>query len=386
MNMRFEALDAWRGLAALMVALLHLSAAGWYYDIPAVRHGGVAVPLFFVLSGFVIHHAYGGRLTTASAAWRFVVRRFGRLYPLHLFTLGALVGLELVKLILTQGGVAAGQAPFTGANSLDNLAAQLVLLQAVIPFGYYGWNGPSWSISVEWAAYLAFAAATLTAGRFAPAATLVLAVLSGAILIAVEVLLPDVGNMEGRGLVLAIFGFFSGGLVHGAWRRLKGRGWRGGTIAEVIAGLVLLSLFWFRQPSQAIQIVGFAVVILVFAFEGGLASRGLRQDVFQLLGRISYSIYLVHFVLLSLLGGVVRTLQGVTGATLMRGELIAFGPPGAMDALAVLYLVVVVLCAWGTYVWIEVPGRTFFNVLSDRRPMAQAWRAALADVRPAPAR
>jgi len=383
--MRFEALDAWRGLAALMVALFHLSAAGWFYDIPAVRNGGVAVPLFFVLSGFVIHHAYGERLGDATAAWRFVVRRFGRLYPLHLFTLGLLVGLELVKLILTQGGVAAGQAPFTGVNSLENLAAQLVLLQAVIPFGYYGWNGPSWSISVEWAAYLVFAVVALTAGRSARAVTLGLALVSGMILIALEVFLPTVGKMEGGGLALAIFGFFSGGLVYRAWGLLKARGWKGGTGAEIVAWIVLASLFWFQQPSESIQIVGFAFVILIFAFEGGIASRWLRQEAFQFLGRISYSIYLVHFVLVSLLGGVVRTLQGVTGAALMQGEVMDFGPPGSMDVLAVVYLAVVVLCAWGTYVWIEVPGRTFFNVLSDRQPVAQAWRAALADVRPAPA-
>lgn len=384
--MRFEALDAWRGLAALMVALLHLSAAGWYYDIPAVRHGGVAVPLFFVLSGFVIHHAYGNRLTDPTSVRRFVVRRFGRLYPLHLFTLAALVALELVKLILTQGGVGAGQAPFTGANSLENLAAQLVLMQAVIPFGYYGWNGPSWSISVEWAAYLVFAGVAFTAGRFTQSATVILALASGALLVAIEVFLPAVGNMEGRGLVLAVFGFFSGGLVYRAWGALKARGWKGGTGAELIGWGVLASLFWFRQPSQSVQIAGFALVILIFAFEGGIASCALRQAAFQFLGRISYSIYLVHFVLLSVLGGAVRTLQDRTGLVLMRGEMIAFGPPGAMDALAAFYLALVVLCAWATYVWVEVPGRTFFNVLSDRRPIGQAWRAALADVWPAPAR
>lgn len=375
--MRFEALDAWRGLAALMVALLHLNAAGWFYDIPAIRHGVVAVPLFFVLSGFVIHHAYGDRLGDATAAWRFVVRRFGRLYPLHLFTLGAMVGLELVKLVLTQNGVAAGQAPFTGASSLENLAAQLVLMQAVIPFGYYGWNTPSWSISVEWAAYLVFAVAAFATRGAAAVVALVLTGVSGALLIALEVLLPGVGTMEGRGLVLAVFGFFSGGLVHQAWRALRARGWSGGTGVEIVAGAVLASLFWFRQPSQTIQIAGFALVILVFAFEGGAVSRWLRLGVFQFLGRISYSIYLVHFVLLSLLGGVVRTLQDVTGATLMQGERIDFGPPGAMDALAVVYLAVVVLCSWATYVWVEAPGRTFFNALSDRKPVSQAWRAAL---------
>lgn len=384
--MRFAALDAWRGLAALMVALCHLSAAGWFYDVPAVRNGGVAVPLFFVLSGFVIHHAYGGRLGDAAAVRRFVVRRFGRLYPLHLFTLGLMLGLEVVKLILTGVGVSAGQAPFTGTNSLDNLAAQLGLLQAVIPFGYYGWNGPSWSISVEWAAYLVFAAVAVVGGAGGRRATWGLAAVAGGLLIALEVFLPSLGTMEGKGLVLAVFGFFTGGLVHQAYGLLRARGWRGGGATEALGLSLLFALFWFGPSSQTLQIAGFAVVILVFAFEGGFASRRLKGAVFQLLGRISYSIYLVHFVLLSLLGGLLRAAQGVTGQPLIQGAMIDFGPAGAMDVLAVVYLGLVILCAWATYVWVEVPGRTFFNALSDRRPVGQAWRAALADVRVEPAR
>lgn len=384
--MRFAALDAWRGLAALMVALCHLSAAGWFYDVPAVRNGGVAVPLFFVLSGFVIHHAYGERLGDAAAVRRFVVRRFGRLYPLHLFTLALMLGLEIVKLILTGIGVSAGQVPFTGTNSLDNLAAQLVLLQAVVPFGYYGWNGPSWSISVEWAAYLVFAAVAFLAGSSGRRATWGLAVLAGGLLIAIESLLPSVGTMDGKGLVLAVFGFFTGGLVYQAHGLLRARGWKGGAGVEALGLAVLVALFWFGPSSQTLQIAGFALVILVFAFEGGVASRWLKGAVFQFLGRISYSIYLVHFVLLSLLGGLLRAAQGVTGTPLIRGAMIDFGPAGAMDVLAAVYLGVVILCAWATYVWVEVPGRTFFNALSDRRPVGQAWRAALADVRFAPAR
>lgn len=382
--MRFSALDGWRGLAAMMVALFHLGAVGWFHGVPAVRNGGAAVPLFFVLSGFVIHHAYGQRLGDLTAVWRFVVRRFGRLYPLHLFTLLLLVGLEIIKLVMVQGGISAGQPPFGGDSNMVNLAAQLLLLQGIIPFGYYGWNGPSWSISVEWAAYLVFAFVTLVARSSASAVVLV--ILSAGILLAQETLLPQLETIGGKGLPLAVMGFFSGGLVYRLYRALRSRGWNGGTGAEILAGVVIALLFWFRAPSLTLVIAGFAFAILIFAFEGGLLSRWLRQAPFQFLGRISYSIYLVHFVLLTVLNGTLRTVQSMTGIPLIRGAMIDFGPPGAMDALAVAYLAVLVLCSWGTYVRVEGPGRTFFNALSDRKPMAQAWRAALADARPAPAR
>ncbi|MFC5342461.1 acyltransferase family protein [Brevundimonas staleyi] len=369
--MRFAALDGWRGLAAVMVALFHLSAAGWFHDIPAVRHGGVAVPLFFVLSGFVIHHAYGDRLKDVAAGWRFVVRRFGRLYPLHLFTLGLLVGLEGVKLVLTGAGAGAGQAAFSRTNDLPSLAVHLALAQAVVPSGDYSWNIPSWSIGAEWAACLVFAGLMLVAGLRGRAATVVAAVVFGGAMLCVDVFLPDLHTMQGRGLLLALFGFFAGGAVHQAHGALRRRGWTGGTAAELIACMVLGALFWWKPPGDFLAIVGFSGVILVFAFEGGRVSRGLKAGAVQFLGRISYSIYLVHFVLLAVLGGVLRTVQGVTGARLIEGAMIDFGPPGAMDLLAIAYLAVVILCAWATYVWIETPGRAIFNVLSERQRL---WR------------
>ncbi len=124
-----------RDRGALLVALYHLSAAGAFYDFPPIRHGGIAVPFFFVLSGFVIAYAYGGRLNTPLDAQIFITRRVGRLFPLHLFTLAILVALEVAKLVMVKMGVQSGQAPFTGDNSIEALAANLLLLHAVIPFG-----------------------------------------------------------------------------------------------------------------------------------------------------------------------------------------------------------------------------------------------------------
>src|SRR3981189_3074967 len=97
---RFEALDGWRGVAALSVALFHLSAAWHLYSLPWIRHAGMFVDLFFVLSGFVISHSYLEKLTHPGAVPDFLIRRLGRVWPLHIFTLGILVLLEVTKLLL----------------------------------------------------------------------------------------------------------------------------------------------------------------------------------------------------------------------------------------------------------------------------------------------
>src|SRR4051812_44349777 len=95
---RYVALDGCRGVFALLVALLHFSAAGHLYDLPIVRSSYLAVDFFFVLSGLVIAHASLGRLSGARDGLVFVVRRFGRLWPLHAAMLVCFLGFELLKL------------------------------------------------------------------------------------------------------------------------------------------------------------------------------------------------------------------------------------------------------------------------------------------------
>jgi len=58
---RFHALDAVRGMAALAVLVYHLSGQKIFPG------AWVAVDLFFVLSGFVIHHRTGWSAAWASA-------------------------------------------------------------------------------------------------------------------------------------------------------------------------------------------------------------------------------------------------------------------------------------------------------------------------------
>ncbi len=76
---RFAILDTWRGVCASLVALGHCTIYGHLFDLHFVRGAYLWVDFFFVLSGFVITHAYGERVSSWRQVKAFMLRRFGRL-------------------------------------------------------------------------------------------------------------------------------------------------------------------------------------------------------------------------------------------------------------------------------------------------------------------
>lgn len=367
---RFAALDGWRGLAAAVVALTHLSAAGHFYELPIVRHGGLAVPFFFVLSGFVISHAYGAGLSSGGDLRRFITRRVGRLYPLHFATLMALVGLECLKLAMVSAGVKSGQPPFSGSNDVVSLVANLFLLEAVVPMGEYTWNGPSWSISTEFYTYLVYAAIVMIAAAKVRSGILAAFLLTGGALFVIEFSGLEIHKTSGLGLLQCIFGFFGGVLTHQLYRRLADAGVRSNTLLELAGFGAVVALFWYDPSGHSATVLPFMAVVLVFALEGGVVSRFLKLSPFQVAGELSYSVYLNHFVILSVLSGFLRASQSVFDVQLLYPandvDMISLGPKPLMDLLAVGYLVAVGIVSVFTYRFIEQPGRSLFNRWADR--------------------
>src|SRR6218665_3646823 len=111
---RYSSLDGLRGIAALAVALFHLPIAMSLYASPLIREAYVAVDFFFVLSGFVIAHAYTTRLNSADAVRDFVIRRVGRLWPLHISVIAAMVVVEVARLIFVHQLAGDLRPPFSG--------------------------------------------------------------------------------------------------------------------------------------------------------------------------------------------------------------------------------------------------------------------------------
>jgi hypothetical protein len=97
------ALTPLRGIAALLVVVFHAGIfIGPLVDPAAsglIGHGWLWVDFFFVLSGFILTHVYGGYFqekVTWSSYKKYLLARFARVYPLHLVTLGAAVALAVL--------------------------------------------------------------------------------------------------------------------------------------------------------------------------------------------------------------------------------------------------------------------------------------------------
>lgn len=125
--------------------------AQWGVDpLPVIQSGNYGVDLFFILSGFVLAHVYGpqvasGRFHYGSFLWA----RIARIYPTHLATLALMIALWAAASMM---GVQMPEAAFDPAQ----IPAHLLMIHAWGVVGSDGWNFPSWSISAEWFAYLAF--------------------------------------------------------------------------------------------------------------------------------------------------------------------------------------------------------------------------------------
>jgi peptidoglycan/LPS O-acetylase OafA/YrhL len=155
-----KALTTLRYFAAIWVVLFHYWDSLTNAAMPSVvAKGYLGVELFFVLSGFILCHVY--LQSAGEGGFRyggFLWTRLARIYPLHLATL---FGLGLVAIAARGVGMDMGDKVLVWSS----LPAQLLLAQAwgLAPNG--GWNHPSWSISAEWMAYLAFPVFAFVAWR-----------------------------------------------------------------------------------------------------------------------------------------------------------------------------------------------------------------------------
>jgi hypothetical protein len=377
-SQRFGALDSWRGLAALGVALFHLPFAGLVAGSDLARHGFLLVDFFFVLSGFVILHGHGDRLAGPGAVRGFLVSRLARLYPLHVVTLGALLAVQLVLAgVLASGlGEAGVTAPFFGLFAPEGLGWQLMLATPFGVAGPLGWNVPGWSVAAEMWTYGLFALLVgISVGRpTLRTALLALAALAGAVALVAH----PAGHIDlthDLGFARCVYGFCIGALARMQFETLPPV--RPGTTVAgtglelaALAGVTGFVLAAGRTPLSLLAPFVFVVAVVVFARGQGALSALLSGSVPQALGRWSYSIYLWQFPLaygLSLGLGFAGTRAGldwrspdpdVAGAT-----LIDFGAIWLNELASLGFLAALVALAALSHAWIEQPARRWLTGL-----------------------
>lgn len=362
-TLRFDVLDALRGICAILVVLVHFRSNGYIAQLPVLRNGWLFVDYFFVLSGFVIAHSYGARLASGEVSVaRFMGLRMGRIYPLHIFVLLGFLALELM-LVLGGDFVArfVSREPFTGARGLESLTQAVFLVQTFGVGKAWGWNVPAWSIASEIWTYFLFAFVFAVAKRHVPVVSVVLALVAGAAVMSYS---PHLDVTFDGGVLRCIFGFGLGVATYHAFRRF---GTVGGSAWElaVLALTVIYASFAEGRATFLAPFV-FALMIFVLSSQRGVVSRVLSAKPFQFLGLTSYSIYMIHVFIQGRLGEVLQITRIVKIKVDAQGRTTLAGDPLVSDLVTLVMLALVIGAAWVTYRLVEVPGREFSRRLLAR--------------------
>jgi peptidoglycan/LPS O-acetylase OafA/YrhL len=365
MPRRYESLDGLRGIAAIAVVLFHINWSNHITETHLVRQGYLFVDLFFVLSGFVLSRAYGDTIHTLRHAAGFLTLRFFRIYPLHIAVLLVFVMYEVAQLPAARLGLAIH--PFGDATPVGTLGPNLLLAESLIFSGPPTWNVPSWSISCEAVAYVAFAAVAC-AGAFKARHIVMWAFAAAAVLYAI--VLHAKGSlfaMVDFGLLRCFAGFCVGIAVSrisdAEFVQLPSATYDAAVLLLVAAMVALFSLA--NGPADILAVPVFGLLVLMLQADKGLSARILTSTPIAHLGRISYSIYMVHWLPLVLAGVALKHALGA-GAR-YEGEYFAMYrvDPWLGDLGVALMLTLVVVIASVTYRKVEAPWRAFGRTLAS---------------------
>ncbi|WP_066947883.1 acyltransferase family protein [Streptomyces lushanensis] len=371
---RLPSLTGARFLAACMVVVCHVGIAliprlGSTGATDSLRYfeasGNVGVSFFFVLSGFIL--TWVSRPDDAPR--RFWRRRLVKIFPNHLVTLSA-----ALLLMLTAG------VSITAVNTVPTV----FLVQSWIPYQdaviNYGANAPSWSLSCELLFYLSFPLVLRLTRGIRPGHLwrwLVGVAVAIALVPLPAPLLPDQPRMLLTNEpwwevwftyyfpVTRLLEFVLGILValivvHG--RRLP--------LGPVPALLLAVAAFvggahlpgvYDRVSATALPI---ALLIAALAKADVLGrSKVLGSRPMIVLGEISYSLYLIHYLVVS---------YGPIGAVHPENWAKPVSMAGALG-YGLLTLAISLVLAWLLYTFVEAPAMRRF---SRRRPPKVSPRPA----------
>ena len=299
---RYDTLDAMRGVAAFLIILRHTPT---FWGGIAFQNSYLAVDFFFLLSGFVVCHAYEARLATEMSVGQFMKLRLIRLYPLYaigfvLSLLGLLLHLYNLpyagwKLAWVVGG-AALLVPFPSHDQIFPL------------------NGPAWSLWCELAGNLIYAlvAKSLTTRRL-----MVLVWLCG-LTVVVSAFLSHKGGIDGGftlktiPVAMARFGFSFGlGVLISRGRASAGARSRVSLVMSLLPLAALFGLLAFPELDrwgQGVYAAACAVVVfpMLLVFAADYEPPAWLLPTFRRLGVCSYPVYILQVPASVLCGGLLR--------------------------------------------------------------------------------
>lgn len=297
---RFESLQALRGVAALLVVILHAcvtlekygSGAGTLFGDFRIGHSGI--DLFFVLSGFLMMWTTAGRRGSAAEAWSFLKRRVVRVYPTYWLYFILVFAAVSIRPEWVNSSAAAHASLFKSFFLLPDEGMTLVMV--------------AWTLEYEVFFYALFGLAMFVSIRNRLAALLG----SISLLVAAGFVLPS-DTAEARVMLSPMLLEFAIGAVLGAMHAR--RKWPHGKVYLAAGVLMLaaeglghswLSLLGVSEGSLSRPLTyGLASALVVHgACAWEKSGRFPCPWMIRKIGDSSYTLYLSHILVLSALGRV----------------------------------------------------------------------------------
>jgi len=357
----FGALDGFRGLLAVFVAIYHTYWPSRINGSAFFENGPVIIDLFFVFSGFLLFTLYARRINSPGEAGAFLKKRFARLYPLHLFVLILFVMFALLRLVLHMSGIAHHEPgeilPFqSGASeSVGALVSNIFLTHSMGLHDSLSYNVPSWTVSVEFFAYFTFTALLLWAPPKKAWHFGLIGVGVAAIYAYLAQVKPNMNITYDLGFLRCMAGFYTGIIAAFIFAKCRKLGFIENMktgLATTIETATLLgsTLFVIYCPGKMQFLVGPVILtfVLVFSFDKGIVSRFMMGRVFRYLAKVSYSVYMVHMLIAVLYYALISKFVA-------NPDWFGAGING--DLMLIPYLAIVLIFSHFTQKYVEVGGQ-----------------------------
>lgn len=301
----YPILDGLRGVAAVMVLIFHLFELLPQSEVP-IQHGYLAVDFFFLLSGFVIAHAYDDRWKNLTIKG-FFKRRLVRLHPMIIF--GMAFGAILYYFSASEAAY-----PNIASTPVWKVIGIMVLSWFLIPSrpgsmeirGYgemFPLNGPAWTLFFEYIANILYAVlfrkfsdkVLIVAVVITGSALMYFAIDNGAIVGGWQFTLPEVKN----GFIRLLYPFLMGMLLNRFFKPIKFNNsffWCS-VMLFILMAMPLIngeSQSWMNGLYEGCVII-FLFPIIIFLGASGTLKSNFAKKTCNFLGEISYPLYITHY-------------------------------------------------------------------------------------------
>ncbi len=343
---KYEYIDSLRGIAVIVVVLVHVLLSNlpvWQYfpevlqySMPRIIH---CIQLFFIVSAFTLTISYYSRKNEKNATLNFLIRRFFRVAPMYYiaivyFTFDQFLGFNFTEMNLSD-------VPLKG------LVSSILFLNGLFPAWINSYVPGGWTVTVEFMFYFTMPFICRYINNLDKSIIFVLVTLLFSSLL--NYVLADSSFDKYDFLYyyfpnqLPVFalGILTYWLLNSNLNSIKANTW-------LFIIIIVAFYSYVSVPSHVLDAFLFLLLILLL---NKCPYRFISNKLFANIGKCSFSLYLIHFALLSFF---------------TRLDILEYGflevNSSFMALLNFLILYILVLgcsfiIAHFTYKYIEVPGQ-----------------------------